>query len=202
MVPRHGSDKREYLPLGFFEDREIAHDSCLFISEGTLSDFAILSSKMHMSWLKLVGGKLKSDYRYAVKTVYNTFPMPVGKDLSKLRPLAQAILDARANHPDANLAELYDPDLMPADLRKAHSANDRVVDKLYRKSGFATERERIEHLLIEYEKICSPLETKAREKPRRKRMQRFSQWSLPKGRNQISWHRWNRTRQWSVLGAS
>ena len=169
LVPRHGSDKREYLSLGFFNNREIAHDSCLFISGGTLSDFAILSSKMHMTWLKHVGGKIKSDYRYAVKTVYNTFPMPIDKDLSKLKPFAQAILDARTNHPDASLADLYDPDLMPSELRKAHHINDRAIDRLYRKNGFATERERIEHLFILYEKICAPLEAEMKVKPKRRR---------------------------------
>ena len=154
LIPRHGSDKREYLSLGFFNNREIAHDSCLFISGGTLSDFAILSSKMHMTWLKYVGGKIKSDYRYAVKTVYNTFPMPPkGMDLSKLEPLAQAVLHARADRPTEMLADLYDPDLMPQKLRKAHQALDRAVDRLYRKSGFNSERERVEHLFMLYERM-------------------------------------------------
>ena len=89
---------------------------------------------MHMAWLRYVGGRLKSDYRYSIGLVYNTFPMPHEKpDLSKLEPLAQAVLDARAAHPDATLADLYDPDLMPPDLRKAHQALDRAVDKLYRR---------------------------------------------------------------------
>ena len=154
LIPRHGSDKREYLPLGFFENMEIVHDSCLFISGGSLSDIAILSSKMHMIWLKYVGGKIKSDYRYAVKTVYNTFPLPLkDANLSELEPLARAILDARGEHPDASLADLYDPVLMPPNLRKAHQALDRAVDRLYRKSGFNSERERIEHLFMLYEKM-------------------------------------------------
>ena len=90
---------------------------------------------MHMAWLRHVGRDvLKSDYRYSIGLVYNTFPMPPEKpDLSKLEPLAQAVLDARAAHPDATLADLYDPDLMPPDLRKAHQALDRAVDKLYRR---------------------------------------------------------------------
>lgn len=155
LVPRHGSDKREYLTLGFFNGGEIAHDSCLFIPEGSLLDFAILSSKIHMSWLKQVGGKIKSDYRYAVKTIYNTFPMPPVEDIDTLQPFAKAILAARAKHPDATLADLYDPDSMPADLRKAHIANDKAVDRLYRKSGFASERERVEHLFMLYEKMTA-----------------------------------------------
>ena len=154
LVPAHGSDKREYLPIGLFENAEIAHNSCLFISGGTLSDFAILSSKMHMIWLKYVGGKIKSDYRYAVKIVYNTFPLPLkDTNLSELEPLARAILDARGEHPDASLADLYDPVLMPPNLRKAHQALDRAVDRFYRKSGFNSEMERIEHLFMLYEKM-------------------------------------------------
>jgi len=155
IVPRHGSDKREYLSVGFFSNGEIAHDSCLFIPKGSLSDFSMLSSRMHMAWLKQVGGKIKNDYRYAVKTIYNTFPMPPVKDLKKLEPHAQAILDARAKFPDATLAELYDPDIMPAALRKAHIANDKAVDKLYRKGGFTSERQRVEHLFMLYEKMTA-----------------------------------------------
>ena len=97
---------------------------------------------------------MKSDYRYAVGVVYNTFPLP-DADLAPLAPHAQAILDARAAHPDASLADLYDPDLMPAALRRAHQANDRAVDKLYRRRAFSSERERVEHLFQLYEKMTA-----------------------------------------------
>ena len=110
---------------------------------------------------------MKSDYRYSIGLVYNTFPMPPEKpDLSKLELLAQAVLDARAAHPEATLADLYDPDLMPPDLRKAHQALDRAVDKLYRRGGFASERERVEHLFKLYEKMIAPLKSAMQEKPR------------------------------------
>ncbi len=168
LVPRHGSDIREYLTLGFFNGGEIAHDSCLFIPNGTLSSFSLLSSMMHMSWVKRVGGKIKNDYRYAVRTTYNTFPLPFEKNLGKLDPFAQAILDARTKFPDASLADLYDPDTMPADLRKAHIANDKAVDKLYRKSSFNSEHERVEHLFMLYEKMTDPLLAKPAKKRRRK----------------------------------
>ena len=109
--------------------------------------------------------------RYSIGLVYNTFPMPPEKpDLSKLEPLAQAVLDARAAHPDATLADLYDPDLMPPDLRKAHQALDRAVDKLYRRSGFASERERVEHLFMLYEKMSAPLKAAMQAKPKRRRV--------------------------------
>ncbi len=94
---------------------------------------------MHMAWLRYIGGRLKSDYRYSIGLVYNTYPLPPGEgDLSKLEPLAQAVLDARAAHPEATPADLYDPDLMPPDLPRAHQALDRAVDRLYRRGGFAS----------------------------------------------------------------
>jgi hypothetical protein len=118
---------------------------------------------MHMSWLRHIGGRLKSDYRYSAGLVYNTFPLPQGWDggvnpaLRRLDALAQAILDARAAHPGATLADLYDPDLMPPNLRAAHIALDRAVDRLYRPSGFASDRERVEHLFTLYEAMAAPL---------------------------------------------
>ena len=95
--------------------------------------------------------------------------MPPTSDLSKLTPHAQAILDARANYPDASLADLYDPDIMPADLRRAHQANDKAVDRLYRKAAFKSERDRVEHLFQLYEKMTDPLLAKPANKGRRRR---------------------------------
>ena len=114
---------------------------------------------MHMSWLRHIGGRLKSDYRYSIGLVYNTFPMPPASEanLAKLDPLADAVLGARSAHAGSTLAELYDPDLMPATLRKAHQALDRAVDRLYRKQGFSSDRERVEYLLGLYEKMAAPL---------------------------------------------
>ncbi len=113
---------------------------------------------------------MKSDYMYSVGVVYNTFPLPdvPPEKLQKLESQAEAVLAARANHPEATLADLYDPDLMPPDLRKAHQALDRSVDKLYRRSGFASERERVEHLLGLYEKMIAPVTAKAKPKRRRR----------------------------------
>ena len=96
---------------------------------------------------------------YSVGVVYNTFPTPPdGANRSGLEPLAQAVLDARAAHLGATLADLYDPDLMPPNLRRAHQTLDRAVDRLYRRPGFASERERVEHLFALYEKMRAPLE--------------------------------------------
>lgn len=101
-----------------------------------------------------------SPWQSAAKLVYNTFPLPAAADLSRLDPLAHAVLDARAAHPGATLADLYDPDLMPADLRRAHQALDRAVDRLYRPAGFASDRERVEHLFARYEAMAAPLLTR------------------------------------------
>ena len=170
VIPKVSSERREYVPTGWLEPPTIPSDLVFVLQNATPTDFALLTSAMHMAWLRHVGGRLKSDYRYSIGLVYNTFPMPPEKpDLSKLEPLAQAVLDARAAHPDATLADLYDPDLMPPDLRKAHQALDRAVDKLYRRSGFASERERVEHLFMLYEKMSAPLEASIKGKRKRKR---------------------------------
>ena len=159
LIPRVSSERREYAPIGWLTPPVIPSDAALVLMTATLSDFALLTSSMHMVWLRHVGGRLKSDYRYSIGLVYNTFPMPdEGADLQSLNPLAQTVLDARATHPDATLADLYDPDLMPPDLRKAHQALDRAVDRLYRPTRFASERERVEHLFVLYERMGSPLD--------------------------------------------
>ena len=127
---------------------------------------------MHMAWLRHIGGRLKSDYRYSIGLVYNTFPVPPGfadADTSHLEPLAQAVLNTRAAHADATLADLYDPDMMPPNLRRAHHALDRAVDRLYRRKRFTSERERVEHLFMLYEQLRTPLEAAARSRHRRAR---------------------------------
>ena len=167
VIPEVSSERREYVPIGWLEPPTIPSNLVRVLGNATLADFALLTSAMHMAWLRHVGGRLKSDYRYSIGLVYNTFPTPpkgadpvssTGQAPSKLEPLAQAVLDARAAHPTATLAELYDPDLMPPNLRRAHQALDRAVDRLYRPGGFASERERVEHLFMLYEKMRAPLE--------------------------------------------
>jgi hypothetical protein len=115
---------------------------------------------MHMALLGHVGGRLKSDYRYSNALVYNTFPWPDASPAqrAKVEALAQAVLDARAAYPTSSLADLYDPDTMPADLRKAHAALDTAVDRLYRAAPFASDRDRVEHLFGRYEALVNPLE--------------------------------------------
>ena len=175
VIPKVSSERREYVPIGWLEPPTIPSDLVFVFQDATLADFALLTSAMHMAWLRHIGGRLESRYRYSIGLVYNTFPMPPkGVDLSKLEPLAQAVLDARSSHPGATLADLYDPDLMPPDLRRAHQAIDRTMDRLYRRTGFASERERVEHLFMLYEKMRAPLEALMKAKPKRRRPRRRS----------------------------
>lgn len=169
VLPEVSSERREYAPIGWLTPPTIPSNLVRVAEHATLADFALLTSAMHMAWLRHIGGRLKSDYRYSIGLVYNTFPLPPAKDLSALDLLAQAVLDARAAHPGATLADLYDPDLMPAGLRRAHQALDRAVDRLYRPKGFASDRERVEHLFTLYEAMAAPLVARAAAKPRRRK---------------------------------
>ena len=169
-IPEVSSERREYTPIGWLEPPVIPSNLVRILSDATLVDFALLTSAMHMAWLRHIGGRLKSDYRYSIGLVYNSFPLPPkDADLSRLDRLAQAVLDARGAHAGATLADLYDPDLMPPDLRKAHQALDRAVDRLYRRPRFGSERERVEHLFMLYERMFAPLivGTKTKKKQRK-----------------------------------
>ena len=137
LVPKTSSGNRRYLPIGFMKKDVIASDLVFLIPNGKLYHFAILSSNVHMSWMRAVAGRLKSDYRYSKDIVYNNFPWPnpTNEQKKKIEETAQAILDARAQFPDSSLADLYDENTMPDVLRKAHRENDVAVMKAY---GFKT----------------------------------------------------------------
>lgn len=169
LVPRHSAQRRDYVPFGFYDAENIAHDSCNFIPNATVSDFTILTSKMHMAWLSHIGGRIKSDFRYSIGLVYNTFPWP---DLSrpavtKLGSLGQAVLDAREAWADLRLETLYDPTFMPPNLRAAHAKLDTAVDRLYRLEPFSSDRDRVEHLFGRYEKLVDPMGSTAAAQNRR-----------------------------------
>ena len=170
VVPEVSSERREYVPIGWLEPPAIPSNLIRVMENATLADFALLTSAMHMAWLRCVGGRLESRYRYSIGLVYNTFPVPPEEaNLSSLEPQAQAVLDAREAHPNATLADLYDPDLMPPNLWKAHQALDKAVDHLYRSGGFNSERERLEYLFVLYEQMTAPLTTKPKRKARSRR---------------------------------
>ncbi len=159
VIPEVSSEKRDYLPMGWLKPPTIPSNLVRVLLDADLWHFGILTSAMHMAWLRQIGGRLKSDYRYSVGIVYNTFPWPEATDQQreKVRSLAQAVLDARACSPGETLADLYDSLMMPWQLRKAHRALDRAVDRLYRSAAFTGDRDRAEHLFGLYENLVAPL---------------------------------------------
>ena len=132
-LPKVSSENRRYIPMDYLSKDVIAGDMLFFIEDSTLYHFGVLTSNVHMAWMRTVAGRLKSDYRYSNTIVYNNFPWPQPSEMqkAKIEATAQGILDARANYPDASLADLYDELTMPAELRKAHKANDRAVMEAY-----------------------------------------------------------------------
>ena len=133
VIPKVSSEQRRYIPIGFMDENTIASDLVFIIPDATIYQFGILTSNVHMAWMRAVCGRLKSDYRYSANVVYNNFPWPSPTDTqkTKIEQTAQAILDARTLYPDASLADLYDETTMPPELRRAHQQNDRAVMDAY-----------------------------------------------------------------------
>ena len=171
VVPEVSSERRDYIPIGWLEPPVIPSNKIRVLPNATLWQFGLLTSAMHMAWVRNIGGRLKSDFSYGIGIIYNTFPVPPVpvERLQRLEPYANAVLAARAAYPEATLADLYDPDLMPPNLRRAHRDLDSAVDKLYRRSPFSSDRERVEHLLGLYEKMMVPLAANTTPRRRRRR---------------------------------
>jgi hypothetical protein len=153
LIPRVSSERRHYIPLSFFEPKYIVGDTCIVVPNATLYHFGVLQSTMHMAWMRVVCGRLKSDYRYSNELVYNNFPWPKeisGEDRVVVEKAAQAVLDARANHKNSSLADLYDPSVMPQDLLSAHKSLDHAVDVAYKSPHFPSEPARLEFLFKLY----------------------------------------------------
>lgn len=133
LIPSTSSENRKYIPIGFLDHNIISTNANLIIPNATLYDFGILTSNVHMSWMRTVAGRLKSDYRYSNKIVYNNFPWPTPteKQKAEIEKTAQMVLDARTKYPNSSLADLYDDTTMPPELRKAHQLNDKAVMKAY-----------------------------------------------------------------------
>ncbi len=168
-VPEVSSENRRYIPIAFLSPSIVASNKLQIVVGAMLYHFGVLSSTMHMAWVRTVAGRLKSDYSYS-PAVYNNFPWPTDptdKQKATIEEAAQAVLDARAAHPDASLADLYDPVAMPPDLRKAHQALDKAVDAAYGKKSFASDAERVSFLFELYHKYTSLLP--APETPKRRR---------------------------------
>ena len=132
-IPEVSSERRRYIPIGFMDKKTIASNKVLIVPNTGLFHFGVLTSNVHMAWMRIVCGRLKSDYQYSGAMVYNTFPWPTPtkEQEIKIEQTAQAILDARALYPDASLADLYDETTMPPELRKAHQQNDKAVMMAY-----------------------------------------------------------------------
>ncbi len=158
IVPCTSSERRKYIPIGFFNKETIVNNLVQIIPDGTMYDFGILTSTMHMAWMRYVCGRLKSDYRYSKDIVYNNFPWPTPNEKQEedIEKAAQDVLDARKMYPNSSLADLYDPDLMPAALVKAHTKLDRLVEKAYGKT-FTDDSERVSFLFEEYRKLSEGL---------------------------------------------
>lgn len=156
VVPKVSSENRRYIPMGLMEPTVLSSDLVFIIPDATLYRFGILTSNVHMAWMRAVCGRLKSDYRYSKDVVYNNFPWPTPTDeqRAKIEETAQAILDARALYPDSSLADLYDETTMPPELRKAHQQNDKAVMRAY---GFdiktTTETTCVAELMKLYQKL-------------------------------------------------
>ena len=133
VIPEVSSEKRRYIPIGYLDDSKLCSNKGRLVPSATLFIFGVLESNVHMAWMRCVCGRLKSDYDYSIKIVYNNFPWPTPTEQqkAKIEQTAQAILDARALYPDSSLADLYDDLTMPPELRKAHQANDRAVMDAY-----------------------------------------------------------------------
>jgi hypothetical protein len=168
-LPQVSSERRVYIPMAYLTTDYLPGDKLRCVASATLYHFGVLTSLMQMSWTRLVTGRLKSDYMYSAKLVYNNFPWPQAVDSKSeaaIESAARTVLDARAAHPEATLADLYDPIVMPADLRDAHDNLDRAVDRCYRKQPFTSERERVEFLFDLYQKLAAPLAAEAKPKKR------------------------------------
>lgn len=156
LVPRVSSERRRYVPMAFLTAETIVSDAVQIVPGAKLFELGVLTSNVHMAWMRAICGRLKSDYRYSKDIVYNNFPWPTPTDeqKTKIEQTAQGILDARALYPDSSLADLYDPLTMPPELQKAHRENDKAVMQAY---GFSikdtSEADCVAHLMNMYQEL-------------------------------------------------
>jgi type I restriction-modification system DNA methylase subunit len=170
LIPLHSSENREYIPIGFIDSSVICGNANSMIPNATLADFSILTSKMHMAWVRVVCGRLESRFRYSNTIVYNNFiwPSVVNEEqFESLELRAKEILDVRASFSNSSYSDLYDPIVMPIELRKAHEANNKEVDKVYKYTGKDDDASRVSFLFNLYEKETSLLPISM---PKRKRV--------------------------------
>lgn len=173
LVPRHTSERRRYIPFGYMPSHVVNGDANLSVPEAPQYVFGVMTSEMHMSWVRQICGRIKSDFRYSATGVYNNFPWPQNPSpaaKAKIETCAQSVLDARDEFPDATLAELYDPLTMPPVLLKAHKALDKAVDAAYApRRKFTGDADRVAFLFEEYERITSALTAESKPKAKKKK---------------------------------
>ncbi|MFD0837110.1 class I SAM-dependent DNA methyltransferase [Mariniflexile aquimaris] len=157
LIPRHSSENRKYIPIGFFDSNKISHDSCLIIATNNIWLFGLLTSEMHMTWVRAIGGQLETRIRYSANLCYNTFPFPEisQKQKEQIELHVFEILEEREKHSSKTLAQLYDPDNMPKGLKEAHHQLDLAIERCYRLKPFESDTERLEYLFKEYEKMIT-----------------------------------------------
>ncbi|MFN6088156.1 MAG: DNA methyltransferase [Cyclobacteriaceae bacterium] len=171
LIPKVSSENRTYIPIGYMTKDDIITDKNFFVPKASSYHFGVLTSLMHMTWMRYVCGRLKSDYSYSNTIVYNNFPWPQDLPKQKIQgvaKLAQQVLKVRERYPKSSLADLYDPLTMPADLIKAHQDLDKFVDTCYRAQPFDTEMQRIEFLFDLYKQYTQPLFGSAKKKKGKK----------------------------------
>lgn len=173
VIPSVSSERREYIPVGYLDATTVVNNLVFMVPGADLFMFGLIQSRLHMDWMRLVSGRLESRYRYSKDLSYNTFPWPERDDLTPRQMqavvgAAQAVLDARATYPTSTLAHLYDPTLMPANLRKAHETLDRAVEALYGLKSGCTEAQRLTVLLSAYVTLQPTLQTQATPAPGRR----------------------------------
>lgn len=163
IIPRVSSERRDYIPAGYLDKNTIISDAANAIYNAQPYVFGIVSSRLHMAWVRAVAGRLKTDLRYSSALVYNNFPVPILTSVEKqeIEEKALAVLDVRENHSEKHLSDMYDPDKMPDDLRHAHKELDEVVDTAYRKKPFSGDEERFAYLFDLYESMTAKETEKA-----------------------------------------
>lgn len=157
IIPRVSSERRPYIPSGFVDNSVIISDSAQAIYDAEPWLFGVISSRMHMCWVRAVGGQLETRIRYSKNICYNTFPFPEisKKDKERINLHVFSILEEREKHPEKTMAQLYDPDKMPKGLRQAHKELDEAIERCYRLKPFENDTERLEYLFKEYEKMIN-----------------------------------------------
>lgn len=155
LVPSVSSERREYIPIGYVGADTVISNLAFAVYNAELWLFGVLTSKMHNIWVRAVGGRLKTDYRYSATLCYNTFPFPKisAEQKEELTALAREVLGVRAEHIEMTLGEMYNPETMPVDLRLAHQALDAAIERCYRPEPFLSDEERLEYLFKLYERM-------------------------------------------------